>query len=83
VVGDDPRSDGWNIGDVLWHDNQVQRAATLMCWTQDSLRQTELIKKFCQTNTVGVAKVLNMNIEVAADDGCPFVVGICPRKHSV
>ena len=55
--------DGWNIGDVLWHDNQVQRADTLMCWTQDSLRQTEQIKKFGQTNTVGVARVLNMDVE--------------------
>jgi len=39
-----------------------------MCWTQDSLRQTEQIKKFGQTNTVGVARVLNVDIEVAADD---------------
>jgi len=32
------------------------------------LRQTEQIKKFGQTNTVGVARVLDVDVEVAADD---------------
>ena len=61
-------NNGWHVDDILRNNGKIQRAAALMGRTRDSLRQVNRIKEFSQANGIRVERVLDVHIEMTADD---------------